>query len=94
MDHVSTSEIRMKDVINLDDGKRLGCTGDFMLDLCDGRITALIIPRPSGFLWLGNDKDLVIPWCKVECIGADAILVRIDPKEYECDLPRKRRHKC
>jgi len=84
--------IREKEVINLCDGARLGCPNDFEFNLCDGRITALILTRSGGFLGLGRGHDLIIPWNRIERIGEDAILVRLSVEE--CCLPdrdKKRR---
>ena len=73
------------------DGTNLGCATDFEIDLCDGRITALIVPRPCGFLWLSHEHDLIIPWSKIECIGDDTILVKL-PREM-CDFGEKKKKK-
>lgn len=89
MKRMSTCEIRQKDVINVCDGTNLGCATDFEIDTCDGKITALIVPRPSGFLWMSHDKDLVIPWCNIECIGEDTILVKLPP-ELACRIEKKK----
>ena len=72
-----------KEVINLCDGTRLGCPDDFEFDGKDGKITGIVISRPCGFLGLGRTQDLVIPWHKIECIGEDAILVRLNA----CEMP-------
>lgn len=82
MERFSTCELREKEVINLCDGARLGCPADFEFNVCEGKITAIIIPRPCGFFGLSHGNDLVIPWNKIECIGEDAILVRLAPAEY------------
>ena len=44
MERFSTCELREKEVINLCDGARLGTPCDFEFDVCDGKITALIVP--------------------------------------------------
>ena len=77
MEKFSTCELREKEVINVCDGSRLGCPCDFEFNVCDGAITALIVPRPGGFLGFGRQNDMVIPWKNIECIGTDAILVRM-----------------
>ena len=92
MERFSTCELREKEVVNLCDGARLGCPSDFEFNICDGRITALIVPRCGGFLGLGKNGDIIIPWNKIECIGSDAILVKISPEEY-CDWDRDKRKK-
>lgn len=93
MERFSTCELREKEVVNLCDGTKLGCPSDFEFDLCDGKITALIIPRPSGFLGFSHANDLIIPWNKIECIGEDAILVRLLPAECMISDPSKKKKK-
>ena len=83
MERFSTCELREKEVINLCDGTRLGCPCDFEFNVYKGVITAIIIPRPSGFLGLSRANDLVIPWENIECIGTDAILVRMTSEEQD-----------
>ena len=77
MEKFSTCQLREKEVINICDGSRLGCPADFEFNVYQGVITALIVPRPSGFLGLSRANDLIIPWENIECIGTDTILVRI-----------------
>lgn len=70
------SDLRLREVINLADGQRLGFIDDVELEIEEGRITAVIIPIRSR-LWkaLFREEDLVIPWEKVHMIGTDVILV-------------------
>ena len=61
-----------------------GCLLDryLVIDECDGRIRALIVPGPGK--WFGcfcREFELFIPWCKIVRIGPDIILVDIDEKE-------------
>jgi len=91
---LNTCDLREKEVINLCDGSRLGCPSDFEFDACDGRILSLVVLRPSGFLGLSHDKDLVIPWCRIECIGEDAILVRLTKEDFpqgSCEGRKKKK---
>lgn len=83
MERLSTCELREKEVVNVCDGARLGCPSDFEFNSCDGRISALIVPRGGGFLGFGREDDIFIPWCKIERIGEDTIIVRIPPEEYK-----------
>lgn len=92
MERFNTCDMRQKEVVNLCDGVRLGCPIDFEFNVCDGRITAIIVPRGSGVFGIFRTGDIVIPWNKIECIGADTILVRISPDEYrEPEKNKKKR---
>jgi YlmC/YmxH family sporulation protein len=76
---VRTSELRVKDVVNVLDGRRLGAISDLELDLDTGRVTALVVPGPGRILGLfGRDQDLVVPWSQVRKIGVDVILVEVE----------------
>ena len=103
MKRYSTAELRRLEVVNLCDGARLGYAEDFEFE-AEGdctRVTALVISGKCGFLGFGSEDDLVIPWCRVECIGEDTVLVRLTPQEFSgCLCGRKRgrqlfgKHKC
>ena len=81
MREITTTDLCAMEVINLCDGGRLGYPS--ALELCaeDGRITALIIPRECGFLGLGKAERYRIPWCRIECIGEDTVLVKLTAAE-------------
>ncbi len=75
---VKTSELRMKDVVNVADGRRLGFVGDLELDLEAGRIKAVVILGAGRLLGLlGRERDTVIQWTEIRKIGHDVILVEI-----------------
>ncbi|HHY97813.1 MAG TPA: YlmC/YmxH family sporulation protein [Firmicutes bacterium] len=82
---VKTSELRVRDVVNTIDGRRLGPITDLEIDLETGRIKAIMVPAPGRFLRaLGKYKDYVIPWERIKKIGLDVILVEmnelVDPR--------------
>ncbi len=81
----STKDLRQKAIVNVCDGKRIGCAEDFEFDPCTGRILALVIPGEGGFFGFGTKSEIVIPWDKVECFGEDTVLVRINPNELRCE---------
>lgn len=73
---VKLSDIREKEVININDGTKLGYVYDFQLDLTKGKVTAIIIPGPGKILGMfGRTNDLIIKWSKIIKLGKDAILV-------------------
>lgn len=75
---VKTSELRMKDVVNVSDGRRLGFVGDLELDLEAGRIKSVVILGAGRFMGLlGRERDTVIQWTEIRKIGHDVILVEI-----------------
>ena len=71
-------DFKHKEVININNGKRLGYVQDVCADLQTGKITSIIVPGNAKFLniFAGNN-DIVIPWEKIKCIGDDLILVEI-----------------
>lgn len=76
---VRICDLKEKEVINICDCKRLGCVSDVVIDCETGCVSALIVPGPGRFcFFLGRDTEYVIPWCCVEQIGRDIILVRVD----------------
>lgn len=91
MERFNTCELRDKEVINLCDGSRLGCPTDFEFCISDGKITAIIIEGQSGFLNFGKSENIIIPWCKIECVGEDAILVKLSPSEFCCTNNSKKK---
>lgn len=82
MARITSAELRQKDVINLCDGTRLGCITEIEFDTCSGQICALILSS-GGMLSFIKDSRIVLPWNRIECIGEDAILVRISNSEYD-----------
>ena len=75
------SELKKLEVINLCDGKRLGCVVDLEFDLFLGNITAILVPKKMGWQdWFrkGEKRTLRIPWSHIDKIGDDTILVRMD----------------
>lgn len=75
---VRASDLRLRDVVNVIDGARLGLISDFELDLETGQVTAFIVPGPGRFLgFLGRETEYVIPWERIRKIGTDVILVDI-----------------
>ena len=71
------SEFQAKEVVNVENGKRLGHIGDLDVNLSSGKIESLIIPGTGKMLGLfGRENDVVIPWRNIVRIGDAVILVR------------------
>ena len=72
-------DFKHKEVININNGKRLGFVQDVTADLNTGTITSIIVPGNSKmFGSLFSNNDITIPWSSVKCISDDIILVDID----------------
>lgn len=75
-------ELKQKQVINICDGHCIGFIIDLEFDICTGCVTAFIIPGPCKvFGMFGREEEYVIPVKCVRKIGADAVLVDIDPEK-------------
>lgn len=67
-----------KEVINVNDGRRLGFVQDVTADLETGMITSIIVPGSMKLLnRFTTNNDIVIPWKNIKCISDDLILVDI-----------------
>jgi len=81
----TVSDLRYKEVININTGVRLGYVNDALFDSQTGKIAALVAPGPGRLLGLlGRHDDYVIPWECVKRIGDDIILVDA-PDDYRRD---------
>ena len=74
------SELRLLDIVNIKDGRRLGSIKDLDLDLDRGVVKGIVIPSPSrnpswGLFGTSRSEDILIPWERVKKIGIDVILV-------------------
>lgn len=73
---IKISELKNRDVVNVNDGRRLGTIMDLDIDLQKGVVNSIVVPSQKG-LWgrLSGPKDHVISWSKIVRIGVDTILV-------------------
>jgi len=86
------TDMRYKEVINLDDGARLGYIYDIEFDIETGEVKSLIVPGHWRFLGLfGKSDDFVIPWDSITKIGDDIVLVRHDLKGSGSGRDKRRR---
>ena len=71
-------DFKHKEVININNGKRMGYVQDVCADLQTGSITSIIVPGENKFASMfSNKNDIIIPWEKIHCIGEDTILVDV-----------------
>ncbi len=75
---VKISDLRMREVINVMNGKKLGLIKDIEIDLDAGRIKSVVLPGNGRILGLfGRNDDVVVPWQKIKKLGMDVILVEL-----------------
>lgn len=82
-------QLRRKEVINIQDGERLGYVADAELRLPEGQVLALIVNGPRRFWGLfGRGEEYYIPWECIQRIGEDIVLIE---KTFERREVRRRR---
>ena len=98
MRKIDTRDLRELEVINLCGGENLGYPCELEIDVdCGKVISIVVISQSRGFSILCEREEYVIPWCRIECIGEDAILVNIPHSElcnYSKQKSRKKRNNC
>ena len=73
-------ELRIKEVVNVCDGKRLGNIVDMVFDTTCARVTGIVVPGEKSFFSLfKSNNDIFIPYNKIRKIGKDVILVELTP---------------
>lgn len=92
MRYITTTELCRMEVINLCDGGKLGYATAVELCADDGRVTALLIPREGRFAGLWRGEQYRVPWCRIECLGEDTVLVKLTAAELnDCLVKSKGR---
>ncbi len=86
----SLSDLKQKEVINIENGEKLGFIDDIEFESESGKVAGFVImgqKRLWGFL--GKDEDIILSLREVELIGKDTILVRYN----ECASGKNRSKK-
>lgn len=70
------SETKVKEVINIANGEKLGYIYDFEIDLDKGKIVAMIMSgNPKGLNFFSKSNDIIINWDEIVKVGIDTILI-------------------
>ena len=82
---MSLSELREKDVVNVDTGKKLGKVMDIEFCVSTGCVQAIVVPGQFKVrkLFKGERSGVVIPWERIVRIGDDVILVQLLPGDIQ-----------
>lgn len=78
---LSFSELRAKEVINTQDGRKLGKVCDIILCYPDNRWIGLVVPSGRGF---GKKSEIFIELRNIVKIGEDVILVNVGAPRGPC----------
>ena len=69
-------DMRLKEVINVNDGARLGYVSDLEFRLPEGQILGAVVQTPGRFFGLfGRGEEFFIPWEAIRQMGDDIILI-------------------
>jgi len=80
---LSFSELRAKEVINTQDGRKLGRVCDIILCYPENKWIGIIVPNGRGF---GKKNELFIELRNIVKIGEDVILVNAGmPRRQNCN---------
>lgn len=77
-------DLQRKELVNVKDGTKIGYVDDAIIDIDTATVQSLVVyGRLKLFGLLGRQPDIIIPWCDIQIIGEDTILVTADqlPKE-------------
>ena len=84
---VKFTDLQCKEVICINDGRRLGFISDVQIQVPEGNVLAIVVPGPGkAFGLLGRRDDYLIPWRCICRIGPEIVLV--DVKIEECRIPK------
>ena len=82
---ISFSELRTKEVINTQDGRKLGKVSDILLCYPENRWVGLIVPNGRGGCF--KKQELLIDLKNIVRIGEDVILVNVGMPKRENGKP-------
>lgn len=73
------SEFSGKEIIDLDNGERMGMLGqsDLVIHSETGKIDSIILPGNSFLGWGKKKSDVMIPWKAIRKVGPDMIIVEL-----------------
>lgn len=72
---IAFTDLKNKDVININDGKKLGHITDIVFDSTNGQVVGIIVPGDKK-LFRKND-DIFVPLIRLKKIGNDVIIVNL-----------------
>ncbi|MGM9663176.1 MAG: YlmC/YmxH family sporulation protein [Oscillospiraceae bacterium] len=84
-------DMRLKEVININDGARLGFVSDLEFRLPEGQILGAIVQAPGRFFGLfGRGEEFYIPWDAIRQMGDDILLIE-KSVQRQAQKPKRRK---
>lgn len=87
MIETSFFELKMKNVINVIDGKNLGHISDIVLEVCSAKVLGIVVPSPRKWYSIFKScEDIFIPYHNICKIGEDCILIELcitEPRNFQ-----------
>ena len=83
------SELREKEVINVNDGARLGRIIDIVFEQEAACVDSIVVPGPKCFsdIMKGVRQGYPIKWRCIKAVGVDVILVDVDTNQLDNGIP-------
>ena len=79
MNYMRISDLQKKDVININDGTKIGNIVDVKINEISGKLEALVIERSSfSFNIFSQKGEIDIRFEQIQKIGEDVIIVRLE----------------
>ncbi|HHY91286.1 MAG TPA: YlmC/YmxH family sporulation protein [Clostridiales bacterium] len=79
------SKLGGKEIVNLNDGRRLGvlAESELLINPKNGKIKAILVPDFRNQFALFNDKNfLEIPWDSIRKIGNDMVIIELEDEKF------------
>lgn len=74
---ITLTDLQLKDIILVEDGRKLGNISDLEINVNNGKILYLIIGTKGKMMGIfGKEEEITIPWESIVTIGSDVILVK------------------
>lgn len=83
---VTFSQLKQKDVVNLNDGKNLGRVCDVTMEFPSNNVLGITVTGGKGFRF--TKQDMFIPVNSIVKIGEDAVLVKLGGGKPDCPPPK------
>ncbi|MFP7494169.1 YlmC/YmxH family sporulation protein [Terribacillus saccharophilus] len=87
---MTLTELQMKDIILMENGKKVGNVSDLEINAHNGHIAAIVVTLKGKMMGLfGKEEELVVPWNQIVTIGTDVILIKSPEQAFETEKASK-----